>query len=151
MAEKNLDTSNNSGCGCIGAFILIIGSAIIFVMISGDSFKLAPGEANQSIQALQKTFDNLDQILPDSLIITEELDPRNHYMSAESFGNLFYGLNPVLEAAAKEDTSRKYRFQYIARVDHVDIDEFIIRDFLIDSIWRYEPYNFNSESFFDPK
>ena len=50
--------------------------------------------------------------------------------------------------ALKTDTSKKYHFQYIARVDHVDANEFVIRDFLIDSIWRYEPVDFSLENSF---
>ncbi len=150
--EKNTDKKKEeaNGCGCLGVIVLIVSIVgIAYCSFDSSDFYLMPGEANQSMAALQKTFDSLDQILPDSLIITEELDPRNHYMSAESFGNLFYGLNPVLDAAAKADTSRKYKFQYIARVDHVDANEFVIRDFLVDSIWRHEPYRSDFESFFD--
>lgn len=146
MADQ-AKSSSNSGCGGCGVtFIIFAVVAILYVSIGEEDFYLQPGEANQSIEALQKTFDEIDRILPDSLVITEELDPYKHYMSAKSFGNLFYGLNPVLDAAAKADTSRKYKFQYLARVDHVDINEFVIRDFLVDSIWRDEPFKIESKN-----
>jgi len=140
-------TKDQSGCGGCGiAFLLIAAAAILYVSLGKEDFYLMPGEANQSVEALQLTFDEIGRILPDSLIITDDLEPFNHYSSAESFGNLFYGLNPVLDAAAKADTSRKYKFQYIARVDHVDAGEFVIRDFLVDSIWRYRPFVIESKN-----
>lgn len=134
------NSSSGSNClGCLGAIFILGISAVIFVSACPGQFKPVPGEMNLSIEALQKTFDEIDRILPDSLVITEELDPYQHYMSAESFGDIFYGLNPTLETAAKADTSRKYKFQYVARVDHVDIDEFEIKVMVVDSIWRYYP------------
>lgn len=153
MAENTPD-SNNSGCGGCGIAVIFIAvvAAVLYLSLGEEDFYLQPGEANQSIEALQKTFDEIDRVLPDSLVITEELDPYLHYMSAESFGNLFYGLNPVIDVAAKADTSRKYKFQYIARVDHVDINEFVIKDFLVDSIWRHEPFKIESKNpFIDPE
>lgn len=148
----SIDPANNqtiSGCGsgCLGtAFVFV--AAIIFVYWTMDDsdFYLMPGEANMSTDAIEQTFREIDRILPDSLVIDDPLNPYNHYSEAESFGNLFYGLNPVIMTALKSDTSKKYRFQYIARVDHVDANEFVIRDFLIDSIWRYEPLEFGSEN-----
>ena len=111
-----------------------------------SDFYLMPGEANMSTDAIEQTFREIDRILPDSLVVDDPLNPYNHYSEAESFGNLFYGLNPIIMTALKSDTSKKYRFQYIARVDHVDANEFVIRDFLIDSIWRHEPLEFGSEN-----
>lgn len=140
-------SADNSGCsGCGITLMLFVVAAILYVTIGEDDFYLQPGEANLSVEALQKTFDEIDRILPDTLVIEGELDPYQHYMSAESFGNLFYGLNPVIDVAAKSDTSRKYKFQYIARVDHVDINEFVIRDFLVDSIWRHQPFKIESKN-----
>lgn len=146
MAEKST-TPDSSGCGGCGITILIfVIAAIVYISVDDSDFYLMPGEANLSMDALQKTFDEIDRIVPDSLIITDKLDPYEHYSSTESFGNIFYGLNPVLEAAAKADTTRKYRFQYVARVDHVDANEFVIRDFLVDSIWRYKPFRIESKN-----
>jgi hypothetical protein len=144
---KEQPTKDNSGCGGCGITLVIFFiAAVVYVSVDNNDFYLMPGEANMSVKALQTTFDEIDRIVPDSLIITDDLDPYAHYSSAESFGNLFYGLNPVLDAVSKTDTSRKYRFQYVARVDHVDANEFVIRDFLVDSIWRYEPFQFESEN-----
>lgn len=142
--------SSGSSClGCLGAVFILGLTAVVFFTACPGQFKPVPGEMNLSMEALQKTFDEIDRVLPDSLIITQELDPYEHYMSTESFGNLYYGLNPVLETAAKADTSRKYKFQYLARVDHVDIDEFEIRLMVVDSIWRHEPFSLENESFFN--
>ncbi len=101
---------------------------------------MMPGEANMSIEALQLTFDNIDQVLPDSLMADGELEPFDYYSQAKSFGNIFYGLNPTIPVMAKADTSRKYLFQYVARVDHVDAGEFVIHTMMVDSIWAYEPF-----------
>jgi len=151
-AETNsLSSSEKQGCGsgCLGALVVMIGS-IIFAYCSLDmsDFYMMPGEANMSADAIGQTFREIDRILPDSLVIDDPLNPFDHYSQAESFGNFFYGLNPVIMTALKADTSKKYRFQYIARVDHVDANEFVIRDFLVDSIWRYEPVDFSSENSF---
>tara|TARA_R110000868_G_scaffold306734_3_gene568131 strand:- start:62955 stop:63422 length:468 start_codon:yes stop_codon:yes gene_type:complete len=150
MTEKDSSSSKKSGSGCggcLGGFLLVFVSAVIFMMVTDESdFSLMPGEANMSVSALQQTFDEIDRILPDSLVITDELDPYDHYSQAESFGNIFYGLNPVIMTALRADTSKKYRFQYLARVDHVDANEFIIRDFLVDSIWLYVPVDFSSRN-----
>ncbi len=146
MTEKST-APGSSGCGGCGITLLIfVIAAILYVSVDKSDFYLMPGEANLSIDALQKTFDEIDRIVPDSLIITDDLDPYLHYSAATSFGNVFYGLNPVLKAVAKADTSRKYRFQYVARVDHVDTDEFVIRDFLVDSIWRHKPFRIESKN-----
>ncbi|MFN1836294.1 hypothetical protein AB2B38_013620 [Balneola sp. MJW-20] len=154
MAENHTDNSgqqgnskkaSSSGCGCLG-FILVLVAVILYLSIGKSDFYLMPGEANQSIEALQKTFDEIDQVLPDSLVITEELDPYQHYQSAESFGNIFYAVNPVLDAALKADTTKKYKFQYVARVDHVDAGEFVIKTFLVDSIWSYQPFKVESSN-----
>lgn len=139
----------NSGCGsgCLGiAFVFVVAIIFVYWTIDDSDFYLMPGEANMSTDAIEQTFREIDRILPDSLVVDDPLNPYNHYSEAESFGNLFYGLNPVIMTALKSDTSKKYRFQYIARVDHVDANEFVIRDFLIDSIWRYEPLEFGSEN-----
>ncbi|MEQ8577302.1 MAG: hypothetical protein RIC57_13390 [Balneola sp.] len=145
--------SKKEGCGsgCLGAFVILI-AAVIFAYCSLDDsdYYMMPGEANMSADAIEQTFQEIDRILPDTLVIDDPLNSYNHYSQAESFGNMFYGLNPVIMTALKADTSKKYRFQYIARVDHVDANEFVIRDFLVDSIWRYKPIDFNSEdSFWD--
>ncbi|MBO6572930.1 hypothetical protein GYB29_00480 [bacterium] len=146
-------TSKKEGCGsgCLGAFVILIGAVIFgYCSLDESDYYLMPGEANMSTDAIEQTFREIDRILPDSLVVDDPLNPYNHYSEAESFGNLFYGLNPVIMTALKSDTSKKYRFQYIARVDHVDANEFVIRDFLVDSIWRYEPIDLNSEdSFWD--
>ena len=145
--DDKITNSSASGCGGCGITIAIfVIAAIVYVSVDKSDFYLMPGEANMSIDALQKSFDEIDRIVPDSLIITDELDPYMHYRSAESFGNIFYGLNPILDAAAKADTSRKYKFQYVARVDHVDANEFVIRDFLVDSVWRYQPFKVESQN-----
>jgi hypothetical protein len=144
-------TSKKEGCGsgCLGAFVILIGAVIFgYCSLDESDYYLMPGEANMSTDAIEQTFREIDRILPDSLVIDDPLNPYNHYSQAESFGNLFYGLNPVITTALKADTSKKYRFQYIARVDHVDANEFVIRDFLVDSIWRYEPIDFSSENSF---
>lgn len=140
--EQNQNNSSSCG-GCLGALFILGASAYIFISACPGQFSPVPGEMNLSVEALQKTFDEIDRILPDSLIIIEQPDPYMHYMSAESFGNLFYGLNPAIDVVAKADTSRKYKFQYVARVDHVDINEFKIRVMLIDSIWRTNTNNFD--------
>lgn len=141
LSQDNSTEKESSGCGGCGITLIIFFiAAVVYVSVDSSDFYLMPGEANMSVEAIQTTFEEIDRIVPDTLLITDELDPYMHYQSAKSFGNYFYGLNPVLEAAAKADTTRKYRFQYVARVDHVDAGEFVIRDFLVDSIWRYEPY-----------
>lgn len=146
MSEKqHLEGSSSCG-GCAVGFMIVIVAAVLFAVLDESDFYLMPGEANMSTDALQKTFNEIDRIVPDSLIITDELEPFSHYQSAESFGNLYYVVNPVLDAAAKADTSRKYKFQYLARVDHVDANEFMIRDFLVDSIWRYRPFVIESKN-----
>ena len=145
--------SKKEGCGsgCLGAFVILI-AAVIFAYCSlyDSDYYMMPGEANMSTDAIEQTFKEIYRILPDSLVIDDPLNPYNHYSQAESFGNMFYGLNPVIMTALKADTSKKYRFRYIARVDHVDANEFVIRDFLVDSIWRYKPIDLDSEdSFWD--
>lgn len=141
--------SNSKPSGCGGFVItLIIIAAISYFFIDKSDFYLMPGEANLSTEALQKTFDEIDQILPDSLIITDSMNPIEHYQSAQSFGNIYYGVNPILDVVAKSDTSRKYKFQYIARVDHVDADEFVIRDFMVDSVWPYQSMHVESKGSF---
>jgi hypothetical protein len=147
--KSTTPTSEGCGSGCLGGLAVLIGAVIFgYCSLDKSDFYLMPGEANLSTDAIEQTFKEIDRILPDSLVIDDPLDPYNHYSQAESFGNLFYGLNPVIMTALKADTSIKYRFQYIARVDHVDADEFVIRDFLVDSIWRYEPIDFDSENSF---
>lgn len=147
--DNTQKTSEGCGSGCLGAFVILIGAVIFAYCSLGDgAYYMMPGEANMSTDAIEQTFIEIDRILPDSLVIDDPLNPYNHYSQAESFGNLFYGLNPVIMTALKADTSVKYRFQYIARVDHVDANEFVIRDFLVDSIWRYDPVDFDSENSF---
>jgi hypothetical protein len=156
-SQENITDSDGTqksgkGClsGCLGAFVVLF-AAVIFAYCSLDDndYYMMPGEANMSTEALRTTFLNIDRIMPDSLVIDDPLNPYNHYSEAESFGNIYYGLNPVIMTALKSDTSKKYRFQYLARVDHVDANEFVIRDFLVDSIWRYEPFEFGSKNPFE--
>ena len=151
--DTNTDSPDNKagngsyGCGCL--FLLITIPLALYLLIDKSDFYLMPGEANLIVEAMEKTFDNIDQILPDSLVVTDELNPYLHYSEGESFGNIFYGLNPIIDVAAKADTSRKYKFQYVARVDHVDADEFVIKTFQVDSIWRYKAFVLDDEPFFN--
>lgn len=96
------------------------------------------------VEAVETSFARLDEILPDSLILTDELNGFNHYSSCESFDNLAYGLNPVLDAALKADTTQKYNFQYVAVVYHLGPGEFNVRTILVDSVWK--AYNFDEDT-----
>lgn len=142
MEPENKTYSSNSGSGiigCLGGFVSIFFAAAIFMLVCGDNYKLQPGEANMCMEALQLTFDEINRIKPDSLIVSEEFDPRNHYSSCESFGNIVYVVNPVIKTHSRTDTSKVYNFQYLARVNHLSADEYQIKDFLIDSVWK--PFN----------
>ena len=142
--ELNTDNSNKTGCGGCFSSIFLVGIIMLLTLwcMDDSDFYLMPGEANLITDALQETFDQIDQILPDTLMIIEEPNRYNHYSEGESFGNIYYGLNPVIDVVSVADTSRKYKFQYIARVDHIDANEFEIKLFLIDSIWRDEPLQY---------
>jgi hypothetical protein len=132
--------SSGSGCGgyvagCLFPFVIIFFVAIFYSTFGSGFLDFEPGEANLCTEALEQTFVRLGEVVPDSLQITGELDPFLYYSSCKSFANRAYVVNPVLDAVLKADTTQKYNFQYIARVDHVGPGEFEVSRFQVDEIW----------------
>ncbi len=126
--------------GCLFSLAIIFAVAIFYATCGSGFVEFEPGEANMCTEAIAETFGRLDEVVPDSLIITSELNEFNFYSSCKSFANRAYVVNPVLDAVLKADTTQKYNFQYIARVDHVAKGEFEVSRFQVDEIWeKYHP------------
>ncbi len=130
----------SNGCGCFGTILVFVAAGILYSICSPESFYMVPGEANMWSDAMEEVFDNLDQVMPDSLIVEDSLDPYDHYSDYVNIEdmNIVYLLRPTLDVSAKADTSRKYRLRIIARVDHVDANEFEIKNFFVDTLYQRE-------------
>lgn len=141
--DKNDESSSgegcaSNGCGCFGTILVFAAAAILYTICSPETFHLMPGESNMWSDAMEEVFENLDQVMPDSLIIEDSLDPYDHWQEAVNFKdlNLVYLVKPKIEVASMADTSRKYIIEIIARVDHVDANEFEIKNFFVDTLYR---------------
>lgn len=141
--------ASSNGCGCLGTIFIFVAAAILYSVCSPESFYMVPGEANMWSEAMEEMFDNLDQVMPDTLLIEDSLDPFDHWNEAVNFQdmNLVYLLKPRIKVASLADTSRKYIIEIIARVDHIDANEYQIKNFFVDTLYRRDaPINLMEDS-----
>ncbi len=128
---------SNKGCGgCLLPLIIIV--LTVYCSFDKSDFYLIPGEANLWSDAMEEVFDNLDQIVPDSLEVDDPLDVFDHTDKYINKGNIIYGVHPFLKLRSKEDPNREYLMRVLGIVQHTGPDEFDIRTLELDTLINFQ-------------
>ncbi len=135
---KKSEELKNNVIGCFGALVIFFIAAMIFISLTSEGNFYQPSEDNLCIEALERSFNEVYRIMPDSLVLNDELNPVAQYSSCKSFENIAYVVNPILQTQLKSNPEITYNFQYVARLDHIGNEEFELKDFLVDSVWLKE-------------
>ena len=93
-----------------------------------------PGEANLWSDAMEEVFDNLDQIVPDSLQVDDPLDVFDHTDKYITKENIMYGVHPFVKLRSKANPDQEYLMRVIGIVLHAGPDEFDIRTLELDTL-----------------
>ena len=123
----------NSGCGgCLLPLILIV--LTVYCSFDKSDFYLMPGETNLWSDAMEEVFDNLDQIVPDSLEVDDDLDVFDHTDKYINKENIMYGVHPFVKLRSKDHPENEYLMRVIGIVLHTGPDEFNIRTLELDTL-----------------
>jgi len=124
---------SNSGCGgCLFPIIFIALTA--YCSFDKSDFYLMPGETNLWSDAMEEVFDNLYQVVPDSLEVNDDLDVFDHTDKYVNKGNLVYGVHPLIRLRSKENAEQEYLMRIIGIVWHQGPDAFTIRSLELDTL-----------------
>lgn len=135
----NSNRKSNSGRGgCLLPLFLIV--LTVYCSFDKSDFYLMPGEANLWSDAMEEVFDNLDQIVPDSLEVDDDLNVFDHTDKYITKENIMYGVHPFVKLRSKEHPDQEYLMRVIGIVIHAGPNEFDIRTLELDTLINIQEF-----------
>ena len=124
---------SNKGCGgCLFPLIFIV--LTVYCAFDKSDFYLMPGEANLWMDAMEEVFDNLDEVVPDSLEVHDDLDVMDFSDKYVNKENIMYGVKPLIRLRSKENPDQTYLAGILGIVLHTGPGEFDIRTLELDTL-----------------
>jgi len=134
----------NSGCGgCLLPIILIV--LTVYCSFDKSDFYLMPGETNLWTDAMEEVFDNIDQVIPDSLELHDDLQVLDHGESYINKENIMYGIHPFIRLRSKTNAENEYLIRVLGIVLHKAPGEFEIRSLEMDTLINIQEYKRSRE------
>ncbi len=109
---SQIEEEQSSG-GCCGPLIFLFLLILVgYCSFDKGDFYLAPGEANLWTDAMETVFEDLHAVIPDSMVLSDDLNTTGRMRDVRSIKNVLYLINT--EATLRSSKERYYRMSISA-------------------------------------